>query len=95
MEAGCGGGGVWFDFPGLKMTRTVDESKAIHHITGTVVILAGSGMCTGGRIKHHLVHNISRRESTIRFVGYQAVGTLGRQIVDGAEEVRILGRGIL
>jgi metallo-beta-lactamase family protein len=81
-----------FDFPGLKMTRTVDESKAIHHITGTVVILAGSGMCTGGRIKHHLVHNISRRESTILFVGYQAAGTLGRQIVDGAEEVRILGR---
>ena len=81
-----------FDFPGLKMTRTVDESKAIHHITGTVVILAGSGMCTGGRIKHHLVHNISRRESTILFVGYQASGTLGRQIVDGAEEVRILGR---
>ena len=81
-----------FDFPGLKMTRTVDESKAIHHISGTVIVIAGSGMCTGGRIKYHLDHNISRPESTILFVGYQAVGTLGRQILDGADEVRILGR---
>jgi metallo-beta-lactamase family protein len=81
-----------FSFPNLKMTRTTRESKAINHITGTAVIIAGSGMCTGGRIKHHLVHNISRPESTILFVGHQAVGTLGRQIVDGAEEVRILGQ---
>ncbi len=81
-----------FDFPGLKIVRTVDESKAINHIVGTVMVIAGSGMCTGGRIKHHLVTNISRRESTILFVGYQAAGTLGRQIVDGAKEVRILGQ---
>lgn len=81
-----------FDFTGLKMTRTTDESKVINHINGTVVIIAGSGMCTGGRIKHHLVNNISRRESTILFPGYQAIGTLGRQIVDGAKEVRILGQ---
>jgi metallo-beta-lactamase family protein len=81
-----------FDFPGLKMTRTTDESKVINHITGTVVIIAGSGMCTGGRIKHHLVNNVSRRESTILFPGYQAIGTLGRQIVDGAKQVRILGQ---
>jgi metallo-beta-lactamase family protein len=81
-----------FDFPGLNLVRTIDESKAINHIKGTVIILAGSGMCTGGRIKHHLVNNISRRESTILFVGYQAVGTLGRQIVDGAKKVRILGQ---
>ena len=81
-----------FDFPGLKMVQTVDESKAINHISGTVMIIAGSGMCTGGRIKHHLVTNISRRESTILFVGYQAIGTLGRQIVDGARKVRILGQ---
>lgn len=81
-----------FDFPGLKITRTPDESKVINHISGTAVIIAGSGMCTGGRIKHHLVNNITRRESTILFPGYQAVGTLGRQIVDGAKEVRILGQ---
>lgn len=81
-----------FDFPGLKITRTPDESKVINHISGTAVIIAGSGMCTGGRIRHHLVNNITRRESTILFPGYQAVGTLGRQIVDGAKEVRILGQ---
>ena len=81
-----------FDMPGLKMVASSDESKAINHIKGTAIIIAGSGMCTGGRIKHHLVNNISRCESTIMFVGYQAVGTLGRQIVDGAKKVRILGQ---
>lgn len=81
-----------FDFHGLNLIKTVDESKAINHIKGSVIIIAGSGMCTGGRIKHHLATNISKKESTILFVGYQAVGTLGREIVDGAKQVRILGQ---
>jgi len=81
-----------FALPGLKMVRTVDESKAINNIKGTAMIIAGSGMCTGGRIKHHLVANISRPKNTILFVGYQAVGTLGREIVNGAKKVRILGK---
>lgn len=81
-----------FAFPGLKMVQTTEESKSLNHIAGTIMIIAGSGMCTGGRIKHHLVSNISRPESTILFTGYQAVGTLGRQIIEGATEVRILGQ---
>jgi metallo-beta-lactamase family protein len=81
-----------FDFPGLKTTRRAAESKSINHIKGTAIIIAGAGMCTGGRIKHHLVHNICRPECTILFVGFQANGTLGRAIVDGATEARIFGR---
>ncbi len=81
-----------FDFPGLTMTRTTKQSKSINQINGTVLIIAGSGMCTGGRVKHHLVSNIHKEESTILFVGYQAVGTLGRQIVEGNKKVRILGQ---
>lgn len=81
-----------FDFPGLKMTPSTDESKAINLIKGTIMIIAGSGMCTGGRIKHHLVANIERRESILMFIGYQALDTLGRIIVDGKKQVRIMGQ---
>jgi metallo-beta-lactamase family protein len=79
------------DFPGLTMSQTVDQSKSINHIKGTAIIIAGSGMCTGGRVKHHLKNNIDRPESTILFVGYQAVGTLGRIILEKPESVRIFG----
>jgi metallo-beta-lactamase family protein len=81
-----------FSFDGLKMTLTTKESKAINDAKGPVIIIAGSGMCTGGRVKHHLVNNIETPENTILFVGYQAVGTLGRRILDGESPVRILGR---
>jgi metallo-beta-lactamase family protein len=81
-----------FDFPGLKLVESVEGSKAINLIKGSTIIMAGSGMITGGRIKHHLVREITRPESTLIFVGYQAVGTLGRQILDGVSPVSILGQ---
>jgi metallo-beta-lactamase family protein len=81
-----------FDFPGLVIVRTIEESKAINSVRGSAIIMAGSGMCTGGRIKHHLRWNISRPESTILFVGYQARETLGRQILEKQAQVRILGQ---
>jgi metallo-beta-lactamase family protein len=80
------------DFPGLTETRSVEESKRISDHKGSAIIIAGAGMCNGGRIKHHLVNNISGQQNTVLFVGYQAFGTLGRHIVDGAENVRILGQ---
>jgi metallo-beta-lactamase family protein len=81
-----------FDFPGLKLVESVEGSKAINLIKGSTIIISGSGMITGGRIKHHLVREITRPESTLLFVGYQAAGTLGRQILDGLSPVRILGQ---
>jgi metallo-beta-lactamase family protein len=76
----------------IHFVEDVAESKKLN-ATGTgAVIIAGSGMCDGGRIKHHLTFNIEREESAILFTGFQAKGTLGRRIVDGAETVRIYGR---
>jgi len=80
-----------FHFPGLDMVQTVDASKAINSIKGTVVVMSGAGMCTGGRIKHHLANNINRPESTVLFVGYQADGTLGRLLLNGVTPVRLFG----
>jgi metallo-beta-lactamase family protein len=79
-------------FPGLHYACSVQESKAIAGAEGSKIILAGSGMCTGGRIKHHLRANLERPESTILFVGFQAKGTLGRLILDRADDVRVHGR---
>ena len=81
-----------FEFEGLELAGSSEESKAINFLQEPVMIIAGSGMCTGGRIKYHLVNNIERSECTIMFVGYQAVGTLGRRLVDGDNPVRILGQ---
>ncbi len=82
------------DFPGLKFTRSADESKALNDLKESVVIISASGMCEAGRIKHHLKHNLWKPENTILFVGYQAQGTLGRRILDGAKKVRIFGEDI-
>ena len=81
-----------FSFSGLKCMTSIEDSKAINKLKEPSIIIAGSGMCNGGRIKYHLISNITRPESTILFVGYQATDTLGRQITDGAREVRILGQ---
>ncbi len=79
-------------FPGLKMVRSVYDSKEINRHKGPAIIMATSGMCTAGRIKFHLRQNIGRPACTILFAGYQARGTLGRQILDGNPDVRIHGR---
>ncbi|MCX6003527.1 MAG: MBL fold metallo-hydrolase [Chloroflexi bacterium] len=81
-----------FEFPGLKLMTSVEQSKELNNLEEPSIIIAGSGMCVGGRIKYHLISNITRADSTILFVGYQAIGTLGRVIVDGASDVRILGQ---
>ncbi len=81
-------------FPDLHLSITSDESKMINFDATPKVILSASGMCEAGRIRHHLKHNLWREECTILFVGYQAVGTLGRMIIDGEKEVKLFGETI-
>ena len=83
---------IWSD--GLRISVTAEDSKAINLDAEPKVILAASGMCDAGRIRHHLKHNLWRKESTVLFVGYQSVGTLGRALVDGADEVKLFDEKI-
>lgn len=81
-------------FEGLKVAVTSEESRAINDDKQPKIIISASGMCDAGRVKHHLKHNLWREESTVLFVGYQAVGTPGRSILDGAESVKLFGEEI-
>ncbi|MCK2185616.1 MBL fold metallo-hydrolase RNA specificity domain-containing protein [Halomonas getboli] len=83
-----------FQLPGLHFVRETADSMALNKIGGGAVIMAGSGMCTGGRVRHHLRHHLWRRDSSVIFVGFAARGTLARRIIDGAESVRIFGEDI-
>lgn len=79
------------DLPNFHATRSTEESMTINHVKSGAIIIAGSGMCTGGRIHHHLKNNIWRPECHLVIVGFQAYGTLGRRLVDGAEDIRLWG----
>ena len=83
-----------FDMPNLKLTSTAGQSMKINQLKGSAIIIAGNGMCTAGRIKHHLKHNLWRPGASIVIVGFQAEGTTGRQIVNGAKTVTIFGEKI-
>lgn len=77
--------------PILRLTRSVEESMAINRIHGGAIVIAGAGMCNGGRILHHFRYNLAKPSTRVVIVGFQAAGTLGRALVDGAERVKVLG----
>ena len=85
-------GDLPFEFPGLRYVVSVQESKKLNDKKDPFIIIAGSGMCNGGRIKHHLKNHLKERKSTVLFIGYQAKGTLGRRIRDGAKKIKIYGQ---
>jgi metallo-beta-lactamase family protein len=87
------GNGEVFRHPAFHFVGSVTESMSLNQTTGAI-ILAASGMCEAGRIRHHLRHNLGKRQSTVLFVGFQASGSLGRIILDGAKRVRISGNDI-
>lgn len=87
-------GGDPFKLPDIYFTRETAQSIAINRIRSGAIILAGSGMCTGGRVRHHLLHNLGDARNSVIFVGYAAHGTLARYIIDGAETVRIFGERV-
>ena len=88
------GGENLFTFPGLTLTRSTEESRALNDDKTPKIIISASGMCDAGRIRHHLKHNLWRPESAVLFVGYQGEGTLGRRLLEGAKSVKLFGEDI-
>ncbi len=93
-QAALRSGRSWSELPNLEHSVTTQDSIAINEIRSGAIIIAGSGMCTGGRIRHHLFRNLARRECHVMIVGYQAWGTLGRLLVDGVPRVKLFGEQI-
>ena len=88
------GGENLFTFPGLTLTQSTEESRALNDDKTPKIIISASGMCDAGRIRHHLKHNLWRPECAVVFVGYQGEGTLGRHLLEGARSVKLFGEDI-
>ncbi|MFH0974415.1 MAG: MBL fold metallo-hydrolase [Spirochaetota bacterium] len=88
-------GGNPLYFPNLFFTRTAEESRKLNDEVSGAIIISASGMCTAGRIKYHLLHNLYKTESCVIFVGFQAEGTIGRRLVDGAKRIKLFGEDVI